>query len=112
MDGDIRGRIDLTLSRVSLDELLRRLCRNRAIEYAYDPERKAYRIVRAVLPASGPAGAAVSDPAAGNSPPPPSASADSLAARGAHDPASGNARCGHAPPSNTDTAPRDSRFPF
>jgi subtilisin family serine protease len=111
MDGDIRGRIDLTLSRVSLDELLRRLCRNRAIEYAYDPERKAYRIVRAVLPASGPAGAAVSDPAAGNSPPPPSASADSLAARGAHDPASGKTPSAAAtlPPGGTDTAPRDSR---
>ncbi len=99
MDGDIRGRIDLTLSRVSLDELLRRLCRNRAIEYAYDPERKAYRIVRAVLPASGPAGVAAPGPAAGNSPPPPPASADSLAARGAGDPASERAPSVAARPS-------------
>ncbi|HAR98101.1 MAG TPA: hypothetical protein DCS11_04230, partial [Syntrophus sp. (in: bacteria)] len=112
MDGDIRGRIDLTLSRVSLDELLRRLCRNRAIEYAYDPERKAYRIVRAILPASSPAGAAAPVTAAGNSPPLPPASPDSRAARGAGDPASGKAISGAAavlPPGGTDEAPRDSR---
>ncbi|HOD29169.1 MAG TPA: S8 family peptidase [Syntrophales bacterium] len=112
MDGDIRGRIDLSLSRVSLEELLRTLCRNRAIEYTYDPERKAYRIVRAVLPASGPAGAAAPVAAAGNSPPPPPASMDGHAARGAGDPASGKTLLTAAPvlpESSTGEAPRDSR---
>jgi len=112
-DSGIGGRVDLSLSRVTLEELLRQLCQNRAFEYAYDPERRTYRIVRAVLPDSTDRDDnAPPLSAAGGAPPPPRMDQASRSAGGATDPAAAHTRAiplQTAPAGGADAAPRDAR---
>jgi len=41
----VGGNVSLTIRQASLEEVLRRLCRNRAVEYRYHPETGTYQIV-------------------------------------------------------------------
>ena len=45
MGDDLSGFVNLTIRDAPLEEVLKQLCRNRAIEYRYEPETGGYRII-------------------------------------------------------------------
>jgi subtilisin family serine protease len=54
IDGALEGRVSIKLEDVTLEEALRRLSRNTALVFEYDPDRKAYRIIRGAAYATSP----------------------------------------------------------